>query len=196
MILQYLQLIQPAVYEGNKSRGFWEKGLDENKGERVMLIITELAEAVEAHRKNNLYALNVHQRNIVDYLNGSTVSDNPGLSWEAIFKRNVKDTVEDEIADAVIRILDYTGGFNIELRDSEYRRESTGNFAYDVLKLTNLCHSAFLTDTCGQSVGKDWSYVIAAIIKFCEWYNIDLMQHVQWKLKYNATREHKHGKKY
>lgn len=86
-----------AVYQGNKDKGFWDK--ERNVGETLMLVVTELAEALEAHRKGNTAP--------------------PTLNMPEISKENFemffKDTFEDEIADAVIRILDLCGGWNIDL---------------------------------------------------------------------------------
>ncbi len=63
-------------------KGFWEKG--RNVGEMVMLVVSELGEASEAHRTRN-------------------------------FGLGQKDTFEDEIADAVIRLFDLCGGLGIDL---------------------------------------------------------------------------------
>jgi hypothetical protein len=190
----FLQKLQQSVYEGNKQRGFWEAGVDENKGERVMLIITELAEVVEAHRKGNTISVYYPTWvNVLDVLDDH-IEVTPNF-WKVVFVSQVKDTLQDEIADVVIRILDYTGGFNIEIRESTYCKESTGNFAHDVLQLTHYCMAAYHSDI-KEFTGKDWNYVLAAIIRFCEWYNINLIQHITWKLHYNSTRPYKHGKKY
>lgn len=192
-MIEQLNALRQSVYEGNKSRGFWEPE-EINKGERVMLIITELAEAVEAHRKGKQYINNPVS---LAFLDGSIVSENPVLLWVSEFKEAVKDTVEDEIADAVIRILDYTGGFDIPIIERDYRKVSTGNFAHDILRITYYCIDVLYCENgMFEYSVRDWGYVLASIIKFCEWYKIDLMQHVQWKLKYNSTRSYKHGKKY
>nr|DAL06127.1 MAG TPA: hypothetical protein [Caudoviricetes sp.]DAN96503.1 MAG TPA: hypothetical protein [Caudoviricetes sp.] len=34
------------------------------------------------------------------------------------------------------------------------------------------------------------------MIKYCQFSNIDLMWHVEQKMRYNELRENKHGKKY
>lgn len=181
-MINKLNLIKTSVYESNAERGFWEDGLNKNKGEAVMLMITELSEAVEAHRKDKRYN---RVYNIVSY----NVSNDS--IFYSVFEGHCKDTLEDEIADTVIRILDYCGGFNIELIERDYRGASSGNFSHDVLELCNLIIRAskpvYITD---------WGYVLAAIIKFCEWYNIDFMQHIEWKLRYNSSRPYKHGKRY
>ena len=41
-----------------KSKGFWDK--PRNTGEALMLVVTELAEAMEAHRKQVMTKLGIH----------------------------------------------------------------------------------------------------------------------------------------
>lgn len=102
---EFANLIK-KIHEGNKAKGFWDT--ERNKGELLMLIVSELGEALEGIRK-------------------------PGPS-EHIPEFTGE---EEEIADALIRILDYAGGNNIRLMDA-----------------------------------------------------------IEAKLVYNATRPHKHGKKF
>jgi NTP pyrophosphatase (non-canonical NTP hydrolase) len=85
-----------AIYEGNKAKGFWDK--ERNVGETLMLIVTELAEALEAHRKGRMAA-----------------DDSRLHPTKEEFEELYKDTFEDEIADAMIRIFDFCGGTGIDL---------------------------------------------------------------------------------
>ena len=65
-----------------------------------MLVITELSEAVEADRKGkraNVGCFNVFS----DY--------NRPAGYAFSFESTIKDTIEDELADAVIRLLDLAG---------------------------------------------------------------------------------------
>jgi NTP pyrophosphatase (non-canonical NTP hydrolase) len=88
------------IHEGNKSRGFWES--ERKLTEVVMLTVCELAEAIEADRAGKWCT----ESDIIKYLN----------KYEPdVFKESIKDTVEDEIADAIIRILDFSHKFNIDL---------------------------------------------------------------------------------
>ena len=96
-----------------------------NIGELLMLVVSELGEALEAHRKGNFvsettkeFMMNHHADNMD-------------------FAAYIKDTFEDELADAVIRIAD-----------------------------------------------------------MCGYLQIDIEKHIELKMKYNATREYKHGKRY
>jgi NTP pyrophosphatase (non-canonical NTP hydrolase) len=61
--------------------------LNRNKGELLMLIVSEIAEAMEGERK--------------------------GLQSEKLNKHY--SLAEEELADALIRIFDYAGGFNLNL---------------------------------------------------------------------------------
>jgi NTP pyrophosphatase (non-canonical NTP hydrolase) len=89
-----------TIHEGNAERGFWEG--NRQLTEVVMLTVCELAEAIEADREKKWASENEYAR----YLN------NPD---PAVFRETIKDTVQDEIADALIRILDFAHKFGIDL---------------------------------------------------------------------------------
>ena len=88
------------IHEGNAARGFWES--ERKLTEVVMLTVCELAEAIEADRDGKWAA----QINYDNYMNNQ---------HPAVFRENIKDTVQDEIADAIIRLLDFSHKFNIDL---------------------------------------------------------------------------------
>lgn len=90
-----LNHIANYIHSGNKSRGFWDG--DKNIGELLMLVVSELGEALEADRKGK-------------HIDISQLE--PGTY---IFKDIVKDTFEDEIADAIIRLFDLCGGLGIDI---------------------------------------------------------------------------------
>jgi NTP pyrophosphatase (non-canonical NTP hydrolase) len=194
--MQNILRFQDAIFEINTSKGFWEEGQNRDQGEAVALIVSELSEAIEAHRKD---------KRTVEPLTFEQTARYHG-TWDSWFKTRIKDTVEDEIADTVIRILDCCKGWSWPLTQREFRKASTGNFAHDVLRLQNYCIKAFdneqhfadikTADTIEPYPGKDWGYVLAAIIKFCEWYDINLEQHIEWKMQFNSTRPYKHNKAY
>lgn len=180
-IFDFFKIAGEDIHKTAHAKGFWELNLKRPRGEMVMLIITELSEAVEAHRKNR-------------FVDKSATTENHDAAWNDIFLQKVKDTVEDEIADAVIRILDYTKGFDIPIIERDYRKTSTGNFANDVLRLVHYCMCAYHSEF-GEG-NKDWGYALSAINEFCKWYSIDLPQHIKWKMEYNSNRPYKHGKSY
>lgn len=201
-MIEQLIALRPSIHADNVAKGFWPE--DRNKGEAVMLMITELSEAVEIHRKGN--------RTIT----GSDIATLTSASGPETFKQYyealIKNTVEEEIADVTIRLLDYCYGFGYEL-DAAYKYvankefKPTDNFAENVLFI---CRSIGTTyeaiDTQGNSLMEgltsilrkvyNWSFILKLLIDFSTYYNIDLLQHVQWKLEYNRTRPPKHGKSY
>lgn len=95
-----------------------EHGFYDNKreiGTLLMLCVSELAEALEADRKD-------HRATLDSFLekqkSRNTDSKTPEeLSFQADFEIYVKDTFEDEIADAVIRLLDLCAYMNIDIEE-------------------------------------------------------------------------------
>jgi len=83
-----------------------EKGFNNpnyNIGELLMLITSELGEALESHRKGKFSDWNSYQKDIS--VCGELES----------FKLHIKDSFEDEIADAIIRLLDLVGRLDIDI---------------------------------------------------------------------------------
>lgn len=99
MELDYLKV---AVNEHAVKNGFWDKP---NIPEKLMLIVSELSEALEADRTENRCTRNM------DAVLGWVGDD----SFKEYFENNVKDTFEDELADAFIRLLDLCTHLNIDL---------------------------------------------------------------------------------
>lgn len=121
-----LNELAKQYHERAKAKGFWDEPRE--TGTLLMLIVSELSEALEADRKNK-------------YTNKNTLVkllyENDPTQFVPIFQNDVKDTFEDEIADVFIRLLDFTG-----------QRE------------------------------------------------IDIESHIELKMRFNQTREYKHGKAY
>lgn len=81
-----MRSIQKMVHDVAVEKGFWEYGEERNKGEMIALMHSELSEALEAVRSNQRDA------HLPD-----------------------EDPVGVEMADCVIRIMDYCEGFGIDL---------------------------------------------------------------------------------
>jgi len=86
-----------------KEKGFWKK--QREIGTLLMLIVSELSEALEADRKNKFF------NEKIGVVNG-WVSDDDFFKH---FKKSVKDTFQDEIADTFIRLFDLCGSMEIEI---------------------------------------------------------------------------------
>lgn len=82
-------------------------------GQRLALIVSEASEALESDRKNKVFWNNetIQQiNNYKDYINELNDTD-----FVESFNSNVKDTKEDEIADILIRVLDFCGANDIDI---------------------------------------------------------------------------------
>lgn len=98
-----------AIHAINKEKGFWDK--PKETGTLLMLVTSELAEALEADRKNKR-AEPFWIKSVLG--EGITWENNPEILKE-MFLRDIKDTFQDEIADAVIRLFDLAEGSGIDL---------------------------------------------------------------------------------
>lgn len=95
------------VHKNSAEKGFWDG--PQNIGEKLMLIVSEAAEALEADRKDH-YVEN-------PYLTAKDVlSIGDDAAFKSAFELAVKNSFEDELADVVIRVFDLCGAkcINIE----------------------------------------------------------------------------------
>lgn len=185
--------LQSQVYEANKAKGFWDDGASRNKGEAVALINSELYEALEAHRKGRRVDTTSIAFGIIE---GSRVLEGMNDAiWKENFDLSIKDTYEDELADAIIRILDYTGGFGIELTSKaeiiDVVHGLSTNVGEAILSINREIIAAHFS-----AILEIWSLVIATICELALREKINLFFHIEAKLKYNTMRAHKHGKSY
>ena len=88
-----------VIFQNNKAKGFWDN--ERNVGELLMLITSELGEAMEAHRKGK-------------FANGHLMATSYA-TWKEWFEKHYKDTFEDELADVFIRLFDLIGFMNINI---------------------------------------------------------------------------------
>lgn len=98
--------LRDKIYQNAKDKGFWDQ--ERNIGEALMLVVTELAEALETHRKTNAIKP-------VDEQVKKAMSEMHDDEFKEHFVLMVKDTFQDEMADSIIRILDLCGGLGIDI---------------------------------------------------------------------------------
>ena len=87
--------LRDKAFETAEKHGFHENW---DFVKALMLTVGELSEAMEADRKDNWCPLTAML-----------------MTPEAVDYKNVKGTVEEEIADAIIRLLDIAGVYSIDL---------------------------------------------------------------------------------
>lgn len=163
---------------------------DEEHSERhfLCLVITELSEAVEADRKDRHADLKSFNEQ-VDAACYAPI--------EAIFEGYIKDTIEDELADAAIRILDLAGLQDCDIGEAVTVRLKSAD---DYILLRAYFKASTFTEavyTIVENLFFD-GYELALVNVFNLAYvmDFDLMEHIRLKMNYNRTRERFHGKKY
>lgn len=96
--------MQKEIHDNAVQKGFYEKEV--NVPEKLMLVASELSEALEAHRNNKFV-----DKDWVSIVIKNRSDD----SFKIYFEDHVKDTFEDELADAMIRIMDLSEYRGIDL---------------------------------------------------------------------------------
>ena len=179
-------------HERAVDKGFWDE--PRSVGHCLMLAFGELHEAIEADRLGKWAKLDP---DTID-----TLQRIEGAPYAQTFLREVKDTVEDEIADAVIRLLDLLGCL-LDGRELQARKVNRVNSVYGEDGIPPMLTDALIpivATLCEADADCDTTtgilYAIKSLELLCDHLGIDLMTHIDLKLKYNATRPAKHGKKY
>lgn len=172
-------------------------GIDPNKniGELLMLIVSELGEALEAHRKGRFAVVSKYLYSLDDFIE-KLGGPHQVLLCE-YFTTNIKDTFEDEIADVFIRLFDLCGYLGISLTYRTYRLHQYyrewGNVGADLFYL-----SCKLPPDTGYDNFEITSLdlIFSLLYDFSQHHNIPIEKHIEAKMAYNRTRPHKHGKNY
>jgi NTP pyrophosphatase (non-canonical NTP hydrolase) len=109
-----LNELRDKAFTYAEKQGFHKKPV--NLGERLMLVVSELSEALEADRKGKRWDGHI----TYDVGNGTlglgtSMDVEPHLVKKEHYESDVRGTVEEELADAIIRICDIAGIYGIDL---------------------------------------------------------------------------------
>ena len=138
--------LKEKAYANSVRHGFWENNPSDQHF--LCLVISELMEAVEADRKGDSAGKDMKKLFEDDLASGE--------DFKGLFESHLKDTVEDELADAAIRLLDLAGAHNLNLN----------------------------------------RFCLQHVVTLSEIMGFNLEWHIEQKMRYNESREVKHGKKY
>ena len=158
----------------------------------LMLVITELSEAVEADKKDSYFD---SENNDVDAFYRAV--QRKGFS--TAFGTYVKDTVSDEIADVVIRCLDFCGMKKFDLSETQEMIEDDkpDPCPDETDIMTEIMYN--ITSLLFNKTRKEELRVQDVIIQLfglSEHLGIDLEWHINQKMRYNELRPILHGKEY
>ena len=178
------------AYGTAKEHGFHD--VERSNAHFMMLVLSEIGEMVEADRKNR-------RANIELF---SKFSERAFVEG---FKCHIKDTMEDELADVVIRLLDFTGKRGIELCVCEDGIVDMQDTFVETFGKMSVCEQSFYLSRCIATIDdnvteKDLPILVGSALAFCNefatFHGIDLWWHVEMKMRYNESRPRMHGKNY
>lgn len=179
-----LNELRDRAYKTACEHGFHEEELSDKH--LLMLVITELCEAIEADRKGKKIDIKQFECGI----------SYPKNDFKQVYEYCIKGSVEEELADAAIRLLDLAGLRNIEVHISGLMDEKISSSfkdipftecVYDIID--SICSFYPPTTHC-------INITLASIFALAKSKDIDLLWHIEEKMKYNELRPNKHGKKY
>ena len=181
--MNYLKELADKIHANSVNKGFWNTELSNEHF--LCLVVSELMEAVEADRKQKYaYVERFKERTI--NLNEEQYS----VFFGTHFLLWIKDSVSDELCDAYIRLLDLVGARNIEL-DFKYKYPKfKGTFTENIFRI--------ITSMTNYNWGTSEriNYALMSIESLAKSMDIDLIYHVELKMKYNELRPYLHGKQY
>lgn len=159
---------------------------EEKKSNRhwLCLVISELMEAVEADRKGRHANVNMYHEICRSYI--PSIPKKNGFIFA--YEETIKGTVEEELADACIRLFDYAGVTGYDLDDFDYNESDTDNYS-------EMTFTESMYNITNYIMEWDITVVLDEIFAFCRDRNIDIFWHIEQKMKYNELRPYKHGDK-
>ena len=193
-----LNTLRDRVYKIACEHGFHDEELSNEHC--LCLVICELMEAVEADRKGRL-GKKCKSRFNIDYNRYPALVEEE-KRFKSSFEKNVKDSLPDELADAVIRLFDLAGMRNISL---EIATKDIGDCIDDMAescKDETFTESIYAISTLPVRYDGLYDFHITindmglSIFGLAKHLEIDLLWHIEQKMKYNQLREKMHGKKY
>lgn len=189
-----LEVLSKQAYESAKDKGFYP---GTGTTFHLMFIIVEMSEALQADRKDRHGSIEDNKSEI-----------EMGRDIPTAYRNTLEGTVESEFADIAIRILSLLGSImdsaKIELMgDNDIKDEYKlakfifgSNIVEDLYRLIEKMGVCDLDDSPNWYLAKHLQEMLIDIFAIAHSNNIDLMEHIRLKMKYNETRPYLHGCKY
>lgn len=189
-----LKVLSKQAFESAKNKGFYPCT---GTTFQLMFIIVEMSEVLQADRKD------IHG-SIEDYESEIKM----GMDIPTAYRNTLEGTVESEFADIAIRILSLLGSImdsekvylmeDEDLIDEYKLAEFIFGFdlvedLYRIIEKIGVCD---LDDSPNWYLVKHLQEILIDIFAIAHSNNINLMEHIRLKMKYNETRPYLHGYKY
>lgn len=190
------------AFENAYKHGFYTESTEIET--ELMLIITEMSEAVQADRKNRHGSIEDYESEI-----------QMGRDIPTAYKNALEGTVESEFADIAIRILSLLGWIDsktpIKLKSDSILADeygigkiqfmvhntiNKGSIVKDLYRLNGYFSRLVDNESCSWFVSDTLQEILMMVFAIAHNNDIDLMEHIKLKMKYNESRPYLHGCKY
>ena len=191
MNTEELNALKERAYKTAIAHGFHEEARPD--AFYLGLVMSEMGEAINADRKGL-------RANVVRFVEDMEL----GNPFKESFEAHIKDSLEDELADVVIRLFDFAGlrGYelNIASIDLVFLRHRMLEFWDYKLPGTLVRLIAMLADASNEDELQQYVgtviYVLSYFFKKITGRDYDLWWFVEQKMWYNELRPKLNGKKY
>lgn len=190
---QLLKQLMTKAYETAKTKGFYKSDLDINQ--MLMLIITEMGETIQAQRHNR-------HGSIEDYNKWL------GVSEEQAYEESLEGTMESEFADIAIRIISLLGWYasqkticlmsDIEIKKTiDFHKVEFEHGTYSLpyamyLIITRMTYFPFSCSPAWMNTLR-LQDILVQVFALAQVEGIDLVEHIELKMKYNESRPYLNG---
>lgn len=190
-----LNKLRDEAYQNAVEHGWHDEDLSDEHF--LCLVISELMEAVQAERKgkrSDVAKFNEWQGNNIPFSEETRVR-----RFQEDFEDYIKDSVEDELSDVCIRMLDLAGllgvsflgvKFPIEIKEETYKDKSQNTFTEWCYNLTRFIASY---NVCHITTIQFFVNILQEVFIMSRIKGFDLLWHIEQKMKYNRTRPRMHG---
>ena len=198
---QLLKQLMTKAYETAKAKGFYKSDLDINQA--LMLIITEMGETIQAQRHNR-------HGSIEDYYKLLGIYNTMwlGVPEENSYEESLEGTVESEFADIALRIMSLLGWYNSQkpiclMNDIEIKKTidfhkvefEHGNYSLPdamYLIITRMTYFPFSCSPVWMNTLR-LQDILVQVFALAKVEGIDLVEHIELKMKYNESRPYLNG---
>lgn len=190
-----LNELRDKAYQCAVEHGWHEEKLSNEHF--LCLVISELMEAVEADRKGKRAQVEKFKE-----WQGNSIpltEETRQRRFKEDFEAYIKGSVEEELADACIRLFDFSGFNDINLGEISMD-ELKDSYWFPYFSFTEYMYY-FTSQLCNpeeihlRTLDNVVRCTLKEILVFCVKINIDIFWYIEQKIKYNQSRDYKHGGK-
>lgn len=186
-----LNKLRDKAYQCAVTHGWHEENLSDEHF--LCLVISELMEAVAADRKGRHADIQKFNHEMTYYRHEMKLCrENYDRAYRDMFEYYIKDSVEDELADACIRLLDLAGLRSVDLDCFDYEGSDTEDYSNMSFTESMFRICVYITDNLYRT---ELFILLNEICAFCHNRNIDIFWYIKQKMKYNELRPYKLGNK-